>query len=456
MTRPAALGLLLLLLGSQGGCRSAPVSRPNILLITADDMSAEDCEPCGHPGLRTPNLAALAAAGMRFDRAFLTSGSCSPSRCSTLTGRYPHATGAGRLHDPLPAEQVTFLEGLRAAGYYTAIAGKWHLGKPAHGRFEREYAESAHGDYTEWRECLRERPRDRPFFIWLSASDPHRPYTEGTLARPHLPEDAVVPAYLPDDTETRLDLARYYDAISRLDGFVGEALAELEGQGVAGDTLVLFLSDNGRPFPRCKPTLYDGGVRTPFFVRFPGRVRPGTSSASLVSAVDIAPTFLQAAGVTPPATIQGTSLLPLFADPNGSVRDQVFAEHNWHDHPARERMVRTARYKYIRNYYPDLPATPPEDVVRSPTFHAMKILSARSGLTPAQANCFLSPRPTEELYDVASDPDELHNLAGDPSQAAMLEQMRRRLEAWRRDTDDTDTAVTVPAVTAPPVIAPDR
>ena len=108
-------------------------------------------------------------------------------------------------------------------------------------------------------------------------------------------------------------------------------------------------------------------------------------------------------------------------------------------------MVRTERYKYIRNYYPDLPATPPEDVVRSPTFRAMQILSARSGLTPAQANCFLTPRPAEELYDVASDPDELFNLADDPRRAAVLEEMRQRLEAWRRATGDTETAVSVPA-----------
>ena len=253
-----------------------------------------------------------------------------------------------------------------------------------------------------------------------------------------------MPPFLPDVTETRLDLARYYDAISRLDGSVGLATAELTRQGVAGDTLVLFLSDNGRPFPRCKPTLYDCGIRTPWIVRFPGRVRPGARTAALVSAVDIAPTLLLLAGLRPAATMQGESFTPLFDNPEATIREQVFAEHNWHDHPARDRMVRTARHKYIRNFYPDLPATPPEDVRRSPTWRAMEILFARGALAPEQANCLVAPRPMEELYDVEADPDELVNLAGDPGHAEVLRDMRRLLETWQRETDDRDTLGTPP------------
>jgi len=203
-----ALAAVLLLPSCLDSAARGGSARPNYLLVTADDMSAEDCEPCGQPRLRTPNLARLAAEGMQFTRAFVTSGSCSPSRCSTLTGRYPHAAGAGHLHDPLPADQVTFLEGLRQAGYYTALAGKWHLGKKAFNRFDRVYRESERGGSEKWLACLRDRPRGRPFFIWLSASDPHRPYADGTVEKPHAPQDVVVPPFLPDVTETRLDLAR--------------------------------------------------------------------------------------------------------------------------------------------------------------------------------------------------------------------------------------------------------
>jgi len=419
-----------------GGARERP---PDIILITADDLSWDDIEPFGHPGVRTPHLEQLAAAGMRFERAFLASASCSPSRCSTLTGRYPHATGAGRLHDPLPEAQVTFLEGLRRAGYEVAIAGKWHLGRAARARFDRIYAEAPPGGAGEWRRALLERPRDRPSFLWLSAADPHRPYADVAGAPPYRPEDAVVPPYLADTMETRLDLARYYGAVERLDGLVGAVLGEIDRQGAGGRTLVLFMSDNGRPFPRCKPTVYDSGVRTPLLVRWPGHVAPGSVSRSLVSAVDIAPTILEAAGVLPPGTMQGRGMLPIFADPGAVIRDHAFAERNWHDHPARDRMVRTARHKYIRNFYPDLPAVPPEDVKRSPTWRSMEILFARGLLSAGQANCFVAPRAPEELYDVEADPHELRNLAGDPAHAAILREMRRALEAWQRDTGDRDT-----------------
>jgi N-sulfoglucosamine sulfohydrolase len=424
-----------------GGARGRP---PDIVLVTADDLSYDDIEPSGHPRIRTPVLEQLAAAGMRFERAFLTAASCSPSRCSTVTGRYPHSTGAGRLHDPLPADQTTFLEGLRRAGYDVSIAGKWHLGKEARSRFDRIYGESPPGGTGEWRRAIDERPRDRPSFLWLSASDPHRPYSDAENGPVHPPEDAVVPPYLADTTETRMDLARYYAAIERLDTLVGAALAEIDRLGAGGRTLVMFMSDNGRPFPRCKPTVYDSGVRTPLIVRWPGHVPPGSVSRSLVSAVDIAPTFLAAAGLAAPGTVQGRSMLPILADPAASIRDEVYAERNWHDHPARDRMVRTLRYKYIRNFYPDLPAAPPEDVQRSPTWRAMETLFARGALTPEQTNCFVAPRPIEELYDVEADPDELVNLAGDPARADALRDMRRRLETWQRDTDDRDTLGTPP------------
>ena len=440
--RGGSLVVLLLGLGLAGcaphgdGARKEPP--PSFILISADDLSAGDCSPFGSKFMQTPRLERLAREGMRFTRAFLTSGSCSPSRCSTLTGRYPHATGAGRLHDPLPPSQVTFLEGLRQAGYDVAIAGKWHFGREAKSRFDRVYAETGPGGTGEWLRALRERPQGKPFFLWLSASDPHRPYGDAAIERPHRPEEVEVPPYLPDAMETRLDLARYYDAVSRLDQAVGDALDEIDRQGIAANTLVLFLSDNGRPFPRCKPTLYDCGIQTPLIVKFPGRARAGETSEAIVSAVDIAPTFLDLAGVAIPETMQGRSFAPVLRDPRASIREEAFAEHNWHDHPARERMVRTKDYKYIRNFYPELQAMPPEDVARSPTYHAMLSLRAQGSLKASQANCFLEPRPVEELYDVAADPHELRNLAADAAHAEVLEKMRAALARWARETDDRD------------------
>jgi arylsulfatase A-like enzyme len=430
--------------------------RPNVVLILADDLGAEDLGPFGNPRVRTPNLDRLAARGMCFDRAFVTASSCSPSRSSLITGRYPHATGAEELHWPLPASQVTFVETLRAAGYWTAAAGKWHLGNAIKGRFDlvREANPAgytlARGKSTldaggpgaaqagcdGWVPVLRERPRDKPFFLWLAALDPHRDYAANAIPEPHRPEDVAVPPYLPDTPEVRRDLALYYDEIARLDGFVGAVVAELERQGVADSTLILFLSDNGRPFPRCKTTLHDSGVRTPLIACWPGRVPAGTRSGALVSTVDLGPTILELAGAGPLPAAQGVSVAKVLADPDARVRPFAVSERNWHDYASHGRSVRSERFRYIRNDDAALTLNPPADAVRSPTFQAMRQLRDAGQLTPALRAVFDKPRPAEELYDLQADPHELRNLAADPAQAATLDALRAALAAWTRATGD--------------------
>jgi arylsulfatase A-like enzyme len=443
----------------------AAASRPNFVLIIADDMAWDDCGAYGNARIRTPHLDRLAREGMRFDRAFLTCSSCSPSRASLITGRYPHATGAQELHWPLPPEQVTFIEALKGAGYWTAAAGKWHLGDAVKDRFDvvKEAGAGAFQLQTTrdgkaapminakdqsgcaaWVPTLRERPKDKPFFLWLAAFDPHRDYEPDAIPRPHRPEEVTVPPYLPDAPDTRRDLALYYDEITRLDGFVGRVLDELAAQGVADDTVVVFISDNGRPFPRCKTTVYDSGIRTPLLVRWPAKVKPGSTCASLVSAVDLAPTFLELAGLKPLPSFQGRSFARLLANPQAATREFVFAEHNWHDYAAHERAVRSTRFKYIRNDYPDLNMNPPADAVRSPTFAEMRRLRDAGKLTPEQLSVFAAPRAPEEFYDLTADPDELRNLAADPEYARELQRHRTALERWAKETRDFLPAVRSP------------
>ncbi|MHC4117750.1 MAG: sulfatase family protein [Planctomycetota bacterium] len=428
---------------------------PNIVLFIADDMGWDDCGAYGHPTIRTPNIDGLAAQGMRFTNAFLTASSCSPSRASILTGRYPHSTDAEQLHWPLPAEQRTFVERLKNAGYWTAAVGKWHLGDLVKDRFDlvreadvsgfqlptgadkskRVMVAKEKSGCEHWVSTLRGRPRDRPFFLWLAALDPHRDYERGIISKPHRSEDVRVPPYLPDVPEVREELALYYDEITRLDGFVGDVLKELEAQGVEENTFVLFISDNGRPFPRDKTTLYDGGIKTPWLVRWPGKVPAASVCEQLVNSVDIAPTVLGLAELEIPSSFQGCSFTPLLTDPSSKIRDYVYAEDHWHDYEDLTRAVRSERYKYIRNDYPDLPATPPADVGRSPTFKAMQHLRARGKLDDTQMACFAKPRAAEELYDVANDPHEMHNLAGDSRYASVLKEFRRALSEWSRRTD---------------------
>ncbi|HMJ66128.1 MAG TPA: sulfatase/phosphatase domain-containing protein, partial [Candidatus Binatia bacterium] len=244
------------------------------------------------------------------------------------------------------------------------------------------------------------------------------------------------PPYLPDTTETRRDLALYYDEIGRLDENIGKVLDELEAQNVVSNTIVMFFSDNGRPFPRCKTTVYDSGIKTPFIVCWPARIKAGSISRSLISSIDIAPTLLELAGLEKPAMFQGRSFAKVFDDPAAKIRDYAFAEHNWHDYDAHGRAVRTERFKYIRNFDIELPNTPPADAVRSPTFQTMRRLRDQGKLRPEQTTCFVKPRPTEELYDLESDPHELRNLAGDTENAETLKVLREELQKWQRETAD--------------------
>jgi N-sulfoglucosamine sulfohydrolase len=452
--------LLLLLVFATPTFAATSSIRPNIVLIIADDLAWDDVGAFGHPTIRTPHIDRLAREGMRFDRAFLTISSCSPSRSSLITGRYPHNTDAEQLHWPLPKEQITFTELLRAAGYWTGAAGKWHLGDAVRNRFD-EIREADPAGYTlaanakagdtkmsmqqsgdiqsgctDWVPLLRARPREKPFFAWLAALDPHRDYEEKISPQPTRPENVMVPPHLPDTPAVRRELALYYDEIERLDRFVGAVLTELAEQRVLDNTMVVFLSDNGRAFPRDKTTVFDGGIKTPLIVRWPGHARAGSTCAQLVSAVDLAPGFLAAAGLKLAPSVQGVSFLPLLADSRTPIRAEIFAEQNWHDYEQRSRAVRTENFKLIVNEIRDSPLTPGADAVRGIAFREMQRLRAAGQLAPHQQQCFETPRAAFELYDLRSDPGEFHNLANVPAYAPVLAELKSKLVAWQITTAD--------------------
>lgn len=458
------LGWLPILAALTLAVAAAPATRPNIVLIIADDLAWDDLGAFGHPTVRSPHLDRLAREGMRFDRAFVTASSCSPSRSSLITGRYPHSADAEELHWPLPAAQVSFVESLRAAGYWAGAAGKWHLGEEAKRRFDEvreadpagftlavgakagdtKMATRLGGDIqsgcTDWVPLLRARPRDRPFFAWLAALDPHRDYEEKISPRPTPPADVIVPRHLPDTPAVRRELALYYDEIERLDRFVGAVLAELAEQRVADNTLVVFLSDNGRAFPRDKTTLFEGGIRTPLIVRWPGRAPANSTCAQLVSTIDLAPGFLEAAGLKPGPSVQGVSFLPLLKDARTPIRHEIFAEQNWHDFAQRSRVVRTTDFKLIANEYTDTALTPGADAVRGVAYREMLRLKAAGQLTAEQTQCFENPRAPLELYDLRSDPGEFHNLAAGPAYAAVVTELQARLAQWKKATADVAPA----------------
>lgn len=431
------IGIVLLTMGAPAITAARAADTPNFVIFVADDMSWDDCGAYGHPHILTPNIDLLAQQGIRMDRAYLTCSSCSPSRCSILTGRYPHSTGAGELHLPLPASQDLVTRPLREMGYWTAAVGKWHLGEQVADQVDYRQGAAPENMGQAWVEALKARPHDKSFFLWAAHSDPHRPYQAGTIDPPHTREDVIVPQYLPDTPLVREDLALYYDEISRFDEHIGMVLKELEQQGLSENTLVIVLSDNGRPFPYCKTRVHVPGVRTPLIARWPAKIPSQSTTDSVISSVDLAPTLLELAGAKLPATLQGKSFSQLLTNPGTVIREYAYAEHNWHDYRAFERAVYSQRYCYIRNWLPNTPGTPPADAVRSPTFEVMQQLAHQGELSQLQLDCFVIPRPEEFLFDVNADPDCVDNLAADPGLNHILQDMRNALKEWQAATDDS-------------------
>lgn len=429
--------------------------KPNFVFIIADDIGWNDIGCYGNNVVKTPNIDKLSNEGLLFGNAFLTTSSCSPSRCCIISGKYPHSCGAAELHTPLPESQIPFPLLLKENGYYTAQAGKWHMGPAPHRAFDRytDFDELSQSDgYTDsdggenyWIQFLQERPKDKPFFFWFASHDAHRPFTADTFKITHDPAKINVPVFLSDTPETRQDLASYYNEIGRFDYYVGKVMEELSREGVLENTLVIVMSDNGRPFPRSKTRVYDSGMKTPFVVYWPnGLKNKGIITESLISSIDVAPTILELAGITTPDDYQGISFVPILKNPAAEIRTDVFSEHNWHDYEAYERMMRTKDFLYVWNARPNLPNGGPADSKASPSQYALNHVRDEGKLTPAQADVFMVPRPAEELFDVRNDPLQLLNLASVPQFQDKLKEMRTLLKNWQKNTGDTTPADLTP------------
>lgn len=442
----AALGLPLL-------TSAAP---PNLILFIADDVSFSDLGCYGSKTARTPHIDNLAKSGRRFDAAYLTASSCSPSRSSIITGRYPHNNGrASELHQPIAAHLPWFPRLLREAGYYTALVGKNHMTSdapapgesaqpPAFELIESGNAPGNKGGHATWVQTIQNRPKDKPFFFWFASLDAHRmwdadaDWREDLYGPKHDPASVMVPPFLHDDEATRRDLASYQNEITRFDYFIGQTIEELKKQGALDNTLIVIMADNGAPFPRAKTRLHDTGMRTPFVSHWPaGIAKPGIPTSSLVSAIDIAPTFLSLAGVEVAPTMQGLSFAPILKDPAATTRSHAFSEHNWHDYEAHGRAIRSEGFLYLRNHRPQFPWQGPADAVASPSFQQLRTVRDAKQLTAEQADVFLAPRPIEELYQTSSDPLQMRNLANDPDYISTKERLAKLLDQWSKDTHDS-------------------
>jgi len=428
---------------------------PNIILFIGDDISWNDFGCYGNSAARTPSIDALAATGLRFTNAYLTASSCSPSRCSIITGRYPHNLGrAAELHGPMAWHLPQFPTLMRQAGYYTVLSGKNHMpqAKPPQGETKQQPFEmldhgrspANSGGHANWVRHVRERPRGQPFFFWFAAYDAHRnwdgdeQWDAEKYGPPHQAENVILPPFLADTQATREDLASYYNEVTRYDYHIGQVVEELRKQGALANTLILVMADNGRPFPRAKTRLHDSGMKTALVAHWPsGFSSAGAVCNSLVSSIDLAPTILTVAGAEIPKTMQGVDFAPLLANPQAEVRKYAFSEHNWHDYEAYGRSVRTKNLLYLINRRTNLAWQGPADSVRSPSHQDLLKLRKGGNLQPAQADVFLSPRAPEEFYATANDVHQLNNLAADQSTSEEVPHLRSILKRWQTETSDT-------------------
>lgn len=410
--------------------------KPNFVFIITDDISPADIGPYGNTLVKTPNLDRMAARGLVFENAYNVISSCSPSRCAIITGRYPHNTGAPELHTKLPADQKTFVEALKNAGYHTVLSGKNHMrGNGASLGFEVT-SDSHPAGAEKWVQHLRERPKDKPFFCWFASHDAHRGWQLNDKAPRYDANDVTTPPMMYDGPLTRGDLARYYHEVSRTDYYLGQVVEELKTQGVLDKTYLIYCSDNGRPFPRCKSYLYDSGLRTPLIVAGPGVSHDRT--VSLTSSIDYASTILELAGLDKLDTMQGVSFVPVLSDPGTEVRDVAFGERNWHVYPLHERMVRRGKWLYIWNAWPHQHNLCGESSwYNFPSAKELWAMAEAGELTEAQALLTLPEQPVEMLFDVTTDPYQFTNLAGRPEHAALMIQMRELLDRWKAQTGDS-------------------
>ncbi|TWU56656.1 Arylsulfatase precursor [Rubripirellula tenax] len=433
---------------------TALAERPNFVILIADDVSYNDLGCFGSLDARTPRINALAMEGLRFSNAFLTASSCSPSRSSIITGRYPHNNGqAAELHQAISGHLPSFTGTLRDNGYFTCLAGKHHMtwddaatvAAPTE-PFDKVFQPNNKGNsggHANWINAIEQRPVNQPFCFWFASLDAHRDWDsdqqwdEASYGPMHEPDRLHLPPAFVDTPETREDFASYLNEVTRFDHFVGRVIDRLKVEGVFDNTYIFVLADNGRPFPRAKTRLHDDGMQTYLIATGPKIQRPGAVCDSLVSVIDIAPTITQLAGAEKPESFQGESMLPLFEDLTSTIRPYAFSEHNWHDYESLARSVRDGRWLLIKNFRPQFAMQGPADSVRSPTHQALRSAAASAEpLTPIQADVLAAPRPETELYDTAGDPHQIHNLADDPKYAVIQSRLLSTLRTWREKTGD--------------------
>ena len=416
---------------------------PNILWLIAEDLSAADLGSYGNPAAVTPNLDRLAAEGTRYANAFTTTPVCSPSRSSLITGMYnttinahnhrshvgsksPYQTGY-RLPEPVKI----IPRYLKEAGYTTFIWGKTDYNFNWDNEYDFDHSTNAplKPELQNWQQLKQQ----QPFFAQIHFKETHHPWK----GHPKVVDRSRIklPPIYPETPDAIEQWGQYLDELAALDTKIGSVLQRLKADGLLDNTIIFFLSDHGREQLRAKQWVYDAGIHVPLIVHWPGHLPSNAVDHQMISLIDVSATSLALAGIKPPAYMDGQN----FLEPDATPRGHVVATRDRDDETFdRVRAVRTQRYKYIRNYYPELPWTQfnyyiehtVDGTSNYPMFNLMKSLHSSGELTPEQALFWAPEKPAEELYDLKEDPFETVNLAERKEMAGTLEQMRQYLREW--------------------------
>ncbi len=417
---------------------------PDIVVFITDDHSHFDTEPYGSPDMRTPEMQRLADAGLTFDYAFVPSPTCAPARASLLTGLMPARHGA-EPNQVKPHEHVMKWPAYFQEIGYEVVA----YGKVSHYRHTSDYGFDyfAHDGFHDHRgiaaaaEFIKNRDweEEKPLCLLIGSNWPHMPWPEEFEG--YDPNDLILPAGSIDTEKTREWRARYAAAVTRADNDLGVILDALEN--ARQQPLLLFSGDHGSQWPFAKWNLYEAGLRVPLIVAWPGVIEPGSRTQAMVNWIDFLPTLVDAAEGTPPETIDGRSFLAVLLGKEEQHREEIFATHsgdgNFNVYPMRS--LRAGDWKYIRNLHPEFKFTTHIDLPDRPhrDYFATWEAAAESDEEAAAILRRYHERPAEELYSLADDPGEEHNLADDPQHADRLQAMRERVDQWMLKNDDRGT-----------------
>lgn len=456
---------LCLLLGLMPIASCIPAKSPgklNFLVIVADDLNWNSVGAFGNTMQNvTPNIDRLAAEGMRFDHAHVTVAVCQPSRGALATGRYPHKSGIeGFSHTEKKIPNIVPV--LKQNNYFCGILSKVKHSSPRADTpwdFVADMEDLGMGrDKERYRANMKEiinqsRASGQPFYLMLNSDDPHRPFSGSAQekkawpdiqlsppSKSYRPEEILVPDFLPDLPEIRLELAEYYSSVRRLDDLIGEVLRVLSEEGLDNNTLVMFLSDNGMAFPFAKTNCYLNSTKTPWIVRWPGHVSPGSvDDEHFISGIDFFPTILEASGISIPEGLDGTSFLPVLKGNKQPYRAKVFTQ--FYETSARNkypmRCVQNKQYGYIYNFWANGENEFRNESQSGRTWKAMKQAGEKRPDIKQRVQ-FFSHRTREELYDLEKDPDALNNLIDDPEYKDVIAEMRADLFQWMEKNDDPE------------------